>query len=369
MKLEDMPDFIPGMRLCEDYYWEAVRPILDKHFSQVSHSTARLDYGSDVMGFDTPQSRDHAWGPRAMLFLSDDDYEQYRDSISEVMARELPLEFRGYPTNFDAPFTGEGLMQPIKEHPVNHWIAVTTMATFFKGYLGVDPSQPIREIDWLTIPQQSLRTVASGQVFHDELDQLETVREHLRWYPRDVWLYLLANQWRRIDQEEPFVARCGDVEDELGSRIVASRLVTDVIKLCFLMERQYLPYYKWLGTAFGRLACAAQLLPIFQRVLNSQNWRERETHLSEAYLVLMEMHNSLELTPSIEPKLSNFHDRPYLVPQSSRFVDALLAAIQSETVRNLPQHVGAISQFIDSTDVGSNLDMIKKLKVIYNQES
>ena len=49
----------------------------------------------------------------------------------------------------------------------------------------------------------------------------------LAWYPDDVWLWLLACQWRRIDQEEPFVGRTAEVGDELGSRVIAARLVRD----------------------------------------------------------------------------------------------------------------------------------------------
>ena len=38
------------------------------------------------------------------------------------------------------------------------------------------------------------------------------------------------------------------------------------MKLCFLMERQYTPYIKWLGTAFKQLDCAHRLTPILMLV-------------------------------------------------------------------------------------------------------
>jgi hypothetical protein len=37
------------------------------------------------------------------------------------------------------------------------------------------------------------------------------------YYPDDVWLYLLACQWKKIFDEEVFVGRAGYVGDELGS--------------------------------------------------------------------------------------------------------------------------------------------------------
>jgi hypothetical protein len=45
-----------------------------------------------------------------------------------------------------------------------------------------------------------------GAVFHDGLDTLHQVRAGLQWYPHDLWRYVLACQWRRVAQEEGFVA-------------------------------------------------------------------------------------------------------------------------------------------------------------------
>ena len=116
--------------------------------------------------------------------------------------------------------------------------------------LGVDADAPLNAVDWLLMPQQRLLGVTSGAVFHDGLQALIPLREKLAFYPQDVWLYLLAAQWTRISQEEAFVGRCGDLGDELGSQVIAARLVRDLMRLCFLMERRYAPYSKWLGTAF-----------------------------------------------------------------------------------------------------------------------
>jgi hypothetical protein len=365
----DQIPFIPGLELSELFYREAVRPILERRFPGLRYAAARLDYGSDVLGFDTPQSRDHGWGPKVTLFLQQSEHAAQRESLYEVLSQELPVSVHGYPTNYDQPFSGEAGLVPVEHGPVRPWVAVVTVPGFFRDYLGIDATQPLKVMDWLSLPPQHLRTVAAGKVFHDGWGELSRVRELLCWYPHDLWLYLLANQWRRIDQEEPFMARCGDVGDELGSRLVAARLVIELVKLCLLMERQYPPYYKWFGTAFSRLACASELQPVFQRVLDSQGWREREGHLSQAYRLVMAAHNTLGLTPTIEPEISPFFNRPYQVPHTARFVEALHAAIQSPQVRALPQDVGGVSQFVDSTDLLSDPHLCRKLGVVYTAES
>ena len=222
-------------------------------------------------------------------------------------------------------------------------------------------TRSIPETAWLGVPQQRLRTIASGEVFHDGLQQLTSVRSALEWYPHDIWLYLLACQWQRLDQEEPFVGRCGDMGDELGSKILAARVIRDLMRLCFLMERQYAPYSKWLGTAFSKLHCASTLAPIFSATLRAEEWKNRQRHLSEAYEFVAAMHNALRLTELIAANVSPYHNRPYLVIHSSRFVDALYARIESPAVRALPGKVGSVDQIADSTDVLDSIERCRRL--------
>ena len=101
-------DFIPGLELGRRFYQEAVRPILDADFPGLRHSAALIGTGSEVLGFDTPMSSDHHWGPRAMLFMAENDCERQRDRSTESFRWKLPHRFQGYPTNFSAPNPDDG---------------------------------------------------------------------------------------------------------------------------------------------------------------------------------------------------------------------------------------------------------------------
>ena len=92
--------FVKGLRLSELLYQEAVRPLLEEHFPALEHSAALLGKGSEVLGFDTPQSMDHDWGPRLMLFLAETDRETYGDEINQTLRQQLARQIRGYPTNY-----------------------------------------------------------------------------------------------------------------------------------------------------------------------------------------------------------------------------------------------------------------------------
>ncbi len=359
-----MPEFIPGLELSESFYHEVVRPILDKHLPGLSYSAGLIGKGAEVLGYDTLQSTDHDWGPRVLLFCTEEDYAQVSERITATMSQELPYEFRGYSTHFIKSQDGAQVMKTISKGPINHKVEVTTIRRFFRNIPKIDPFAEICALDWLTFSEQALLRVTAGKVFHDGLDELKAIREKFAYYPEDIWRYLLAAQWARIGQEEAFVGRCGDVGDELGSQIIAARLVRDLMRLCFLMEKRYAPYPKWYGTAFSQLACANKLTPILESVLNVSNWREREHHLSRAYETIARMHNDLGITDPFEATVSQFYDRPYLVINGDRFVEAIRATIQDETVKRLPKHIGSVDQFSDSTDLICSWRR-KSLKALY----
>jgi hypothetical protein len=171
-----------------------------------------------------------------------------------------------------------------------------TLRAFFRMQLAYDISHLPDVADWLTFPSQALREVTAGAVHHDGIGELTELRTCLAWYPHDIWLYLLACGWQRIGQEEHLMPRAGFVGDELGSALIGSRLVHDVMSLCFLMEKQYAPYPKWFGTAFKQLRCADQFWPVLWRAQQASIWQEREAALGDAYELLAQMHNALEVT-------------------------------------------------------------------------
>ena len=97
---------------------------------------------------------------------------------------------------------------------------------------------------------------------------------------------VLASGWQRLEEEEPLLSRTGFVGDELGSAIIGSRIVRDIMSLCFLLERRYAPYPKWFGSAFKQLQCTGKLWPVLWRTQRATIWQERETALAEAHTLL-----------------------------------------------------------------------------------
>jgi hypothetical protein len=360
-----MPEFIAGLDLNEQFYREVVRPLLVDAFPGLVHSAARLGSGSDVPGYDDEMSADHDWGIRQQIFLSPADHAQYGSAVLQTLRHRLPYRYRGYSVHF-GPTNEEGtaLLAEIDSGPVNHRVEVVTVPGFFGQQLGIDPAKEWDAIDWLSVSQQQLLSVTAGRVFADDLGQLEPLRQKFTYYPHDVWLYLLACQWRRIGQEDHFVGRTGYRGDDLGSRLLAARLVHDVMLLGFLMAKRYAPYPKWFGIAFQELGCARTLGPSLRQVLVAETWQERETHLCRAFEFAGEMHNRMQITAPMPTGCIQFHDRPFRV-HSGDYEKALRDAIGDEQVKQLHPHLGSIDQFSHSTDLRSYPDMFGKLRPLY----
>lgn len=360
-----MNQFVPGLELSRKFYFEAVKPILVAEFPHLQFTAARIGQGSEVLGYDTPLSMDHDWGPRLQLFLRTVEYEQYHEEIAERLRHRLPRHFLGYFTNFGEPDHEGTRLLAETDGPVNHRVEIWTVPGFFKDYMAYDPRYEPTVFDWLSWPQQHLLGVTAGEVYEDSLAELKPLRRKLKRYPEDVWVYLLASQWSRIGQEEHFVGRTGDVGDELGSRLLASRLVHDMMMLCFLMERTYAPYPKWFGTAFTRLASASRLTPIFLNILDAQEWRTREEYLCQAYEIVAGMHNTLGITEPLKTEVRYFHDRPFRIIDASRFVIALKETLTDQTVKAIAPDIGSIDQFSDNTDLRSYPKLHKRLQTLY----
>ena len=334
-------DRVTGFRsareLSAGFYADVIRPVVD-----VPHAAGLLGWGSDVLGYDTERSMDHGWGPRLQVFVDEPA------GVREAIERALPDSYDGHPVRF-----GWDTQEPI------HHVTVTTLSDWLVDLLGFDASAGISDADWLITPQQVLLSVVAGPVYADD-GRLAPIRSKLQWYPDDIWRWSLACQWSRIGQEEPFVQRTHEVGDELGSRVLAARLVRDLMRLALLQSRVFAPYSKWLGTAFARLGHVDRLDRVLADVLAADNYPDRERALTTAYRLLGERHNALAITPAVDPEPRPFHDRPALVLGAERFAAACLATVADKGLLGLPL-IGTVDQFADNTDLLSNPSAYRRL--------
>lgn len=339
-----------GGELARRFHADVVAPLLARAMPGLGYAAGRLGSGSDVLGFDDAMSRDHDWGCRLTLLVDDSDAVP---QIAGLLERELPGFYQGHPVRFPVTW----------DFSRTHNVDAATVAGFATSRLGVDPTRGLPVPDWLVLTGQSVLEVIAGPVFTDRTAQLAPVRAALRWYPPDIERYVLAAGWQRLSQEMPMVGRTAERGDELGSRLLSTRLAGDLMWLAFALSRRWPPYPKWRGTAFQALGIAQDLAGPLAAAATAPGWRDREGGLAEACEVLLTAQRARGL-PAPAAAVIRFWDRPYrtvddAVPQ------ALLAGITDPQVTGLPL-IGSIEQWVSSVDILSSPGHRAALRAAYS---
>ncbi|WP_369372267.1 DUF4037 domain-containing protein [Promicromonospora sp. Populi] len=327
-----------GAEIAHAYWDDVVRPILDRKLPDLPRAAGRLGTGSDVLGLDDDTSRDHDWGLRLTLLVPAD----HVDEVDQLLATALPASYQGWPTAF--AFS--------QDPTVRHRVEVAAPADFVRSRTGLDVGDTMTVTDWLSLTGQAALEVTAGPVFEDTSGEITALREHLAWYPHDVWLHVLAADWTRVGQELPFVGRTGQLGDDLGSRMIAARLATALVRLGFLLERRWPAYPKWAGTLFGRLPVAPSAGPHLAAALAAATWQERDAALRAACEALHDRQRAVGLPVLDGPACEGFWDRPFTGLRDG-VTGTLRAAITDPEVLALP-HRGGVEQWVD--DVGTLTD-------------
>jgi hypothetical protein len=349
---EERVVFITGIELARGFYHEIIENLV-----RAPHAAALLGEGSEVLGYDQPRSTDHSWGPRLQIFVSPADV----DRVLSDVERGLPPEYEGYPVRF---YSWQTRTQ-------RHHVEVTTVERWVASQLRFSDLSELTPAKWLSTPQQHLLQFTAGAVFRDDIGTLSDLREKLAWYPDDVWLWMMAAEWKLVAGTQPLMGRTVEAGDLRGARLSAGRLARLVMELAFLQEMRYWPYPKWFGTAFAELSVASMLGPILDALLDAPDHRVREQEANRALELLGKRHNALRLVSAVTPRVGDFEVginhalRPYRVLNADEFVRACTDAIQDGALRALPA-VGAIDQLTHSGDELTNFTVWpQRLEEVY----
>lgn len=324
-----------GLALARAYFVHEVAPLLERRCPSVPYAAARIGAGSEVLGLDDVTSRDHDWGLRLQVFVAD----QQVPTVLAALDEHLPQSYRGHPVRF--PFTGQ--------QTTRLGVDVSSPTAYSRDHLGFCPTEGVTTADWLSLSGQAALEVVAGEVFVDQVGELGRIRKVLTWFPDDIWRYVVACDWQRLDQEIPLMGRAGDRGDELGARVIAARLVGIAIHLAFTLSRVWQPYSKWRGTMFSKLDIARRISSDLELAVVASDWSDRCEALGRSLVQLSELQSEVGL-PTRTPVVVPFWDRPYLQINPS-MVGAVLDSIVDPSVRDLPLGLGSIDQRTDNVDI------------------
>ncbi len=352
--------FIKGLVLSELLFKEIVSPIISKCCPELKYAAALLGKGSEVLGLDDETSTDHNWGPRLQLFLKESDYNAVGPTLKEKFSQDLPTSFKGYSTNWSRPdkFKNQFLQAAI-EKKINHRIEIWTIEQYLQQYLGI-ASLNLTEKEWLLLSEQGLLEFTSGKVFFDSLGELTAIRKKLSYYPEGVWYFILLSEWMHVSEELPFVGRTGSRGDELGSKIIAIRLVHRIMRISFIISKSYIPYNKWIGTLFKRLSISKSVESLLIRIINTNDWREMEENLCNAALLLIKEEMKLNIVPTVHASKTKFFNREQWTVNLDDMIIELKKRIPA-SLSAIPYSIGSINQFVDDANILTDPEFTKRL--------
>jgi hypothetical protein len=326
---------VSGSALSRVYYDQLVAPAVAARWPDLPHAAGRLGSGSDVLDLDDAVSRDHDWGLRLNLLVPAD----MATPVDAHLDTTLPETFGGHPTRFATTW----------DPRVRHRVQVEDVSTLVTSRTGVHACGSLSVADWLSLTGQAVLEVTGGPVFADTAGELTQAREHLAWYPDDLWTYVVATDWARMAQELPLIGRTAEREDDLGSRAITARLVEVAVHLAHLLERRWPPYAKWVGTSLVRLPRAGAVAEPLLRALAESDWRTREEGLVDALRTLHRLQRHIGM-PAVDDPVEPFWDRRYRGIRDD-VVTVLEASITDPAVRALPRGVGSAEQWSHNVDV------------------
>ncbi len=287
-------NFIPGLELSRMLYEEEITPIMEKKFHTLKYAAATLGMCSEILGLDDEVSMDHMWGPRVIIYLSENDYTRYSKDMMPIFRELLPSKFKGFDMMWKKP--GADIIDT--RETILYTVLVRTVPASLKFYGGIT-SLPLQDVDWLNISEQHLLEFTSGVVYRDDIGELTKAREYLKYYPDNVLRFLLMHEWYAVDGDWFSIGRIGSRGDKLGLRIQVAKVGHRLMRIAFMVSRRYFPYKKWFGTLFKDLQLAYALEPILLELFQEERWQKVEERMCEATSVLLQQQNELGITPKI----------------------------------------------------------------------
>ena len=275
-----------GLELAESFYLNVGRPKIREEFPEYYTKMAigLVGPGSECFGFDDELSQDHDWGPGFCLWLSSENYERIGSSL-QAMYEQLPPVYAGF---------GPRVASPGEEARVG----VGQIVSFYKTYTGLD-HVPQNNREWLSIPEQSLAVCTNGKIFHDPSGKFSLWRKALKsFYPNDVRLKKIASRCLTVAQYGQYnYQRSIQRSESVAAQYALSKFCSDLISLVFLINREYMPFYKWMHKAVKRLPLMGKKIHgMIDNLMMERNQRSKFRIIEECCALLIEMLRYEDLT-------------------------------------------------------------------------
>ena len=224
-----------GLEIVRAFYEEYGAPMLREQFPELLPQLAvgLFGSGSECFGYDDEVSRDHDFSPDFCVYLPEENVVDRKAAfqLERALAR-LPKEFRGLRRGGPAPVGGARR-------------GVLRVTEVFASLTGT-PDGTLDTEGWLRVPEQSLAEAVNGEIFYDGPGTVTAIRAALREMPEDVRRKKLAGSLLLMGQAGQYnYPRCVLRGETGAAQLACMAFAEHAMHAIFLLNRRYLPYYKW----------------------------------------------------------------------------------------------------------------------------
>ncbi len=224
-----------GLELSKRFYEEVGKPVLEQSFPHLLPYIAigLAGSGSECYGYDDDLSQDHDFEPGFCIFIPDEDVLDRKSAFQlERMYAKLPKEFMGFKRS---PISAVG----------GNRHGVIRISEFFEAKTGSTKGE-LTIGQWLSIPEYALLEATNGAVFCDNYGQFTQIREAIGYFPEDIRLKRLAGNLLIMGQSGQYnYNRCILRGETASAQLALFEFAKSVINVAFLLNKRYMPYYKW----------------------------------------------------------------------------------------------------------------------------
>ena len=250
-----------GLEICEKYYLEFGKTMLDTVFSDIKDKLAvgLIGSGSECFGFDDDTSRDHDFEAGFCIFIPDESVIDRKIAFSlERAYAKLPKEYMGLKKGFLSPVGGS-----------RH--GVIRISDFIMSKTGTCDGV-LTPKHWLLTDENSLLEATNGKIFFDGLGEITKMRNNLEYFPEDVRLKKLAGNLLIMAQAGQYnYLRCLAHGETGAAQLCVFEFVRSAINVIFLLNKKYVPYYKWSFKALRGLEKLSNLSETLEFLISSDN--------------------------------------------------------------------------------------------------
>ena len=262
------------LECCRDFFERYGWPMLRELFPEYAERMAcgMAGEGSDCFGFEDAISGDHDFELGFCIWMKEADFAEIGEEVNREyrkLVKEHEEEY-GVPASYTQASGGRR--------------GAVTISDFYKRVLGLsfsesgDPAEVLTDAVWMSLSEENLAAAVNGAVWQDGPGIFTRIRQALlSYYPEKIWRLRLAGSLHEFSQSaQSNYPRMMAREDYAAAELCKARGMEAALKIAYLLNKTYAPYYKWIVRGTERLTVLRNIgkpvLALAQLPLQSAAW-------------------------------------------------------------------------------------------------